>query len=390
MKWNVIAVAATIAGGALLFFTDRAEAFTLATRLLPIFVFVIGMSVVVNIAAKVQAFEAITAGLQTMAPAAGAARQRVLWTGLIVLSIISTVFLSLDTTAILITPLAVAVARRNHLHLIAVALAVVWIANIASLPLPVSNLTNLLALNGPAFSSTFDYARQAFVPAISAILVALAASWLVNRRRRRDTLDIVTEPHQQLDPDPLRVIALTILAVLLPLLASPIPYWISSSAAAALLLMASLVLRKNLVSIELVPWQSLLLATVFSTVATAANSLGGAELVISLLGDFEQTATGLFGLAWAGAALSNLINNIPAFLALEPAVHSATGYLALLIGTNAGPIITPWASLATLLWHDQLARAGIIIKWRTYMLAGSGLIVFALMLPLTALVIQGV
>src|SRR5699024_9454825 len=187
------------------------------------------MSVVVNIAAKVQAFEAITAGLQTMAPAAGAARQRVLWTGLIVLSIISTVFLSLDTTAILITPLAVAVARRNHLHLIAVALAVVWIANIASLPLPVSNLTNLLALTGRAFSSTFDYARQAFVPAISAILVALAASWLVNRRSRRDTLGIVTEPRQQLDPDPLRVIALTILAVLLPLLASPIPYWISRS-----------------------------------------------------------------------------------------------------------------------------------------------------------------
>lgn len=79
MKWNVIGVVATIAGGALLFFTDRAEAITLATRLLPIFVFVIGMSVVVNIAAKVQAFEAITAGLEAMAPASGVARQRVLW-----------------------------------------------------------------------------------------------------------------------------------------------------------------------------------------------------------------------------------------------------------------------------------------------------------------------
>ena len=388
MKWNAIGVAATIAGGALLFFTDRAEAFTLAARLLPIFIFVIGMSVVVNIAAKVQAFEAITAGLEAMAPASGAARQRVLWCGLIVLSIVSTIFLSLDTTAILITPLAVAVARRNNLHLVAIALAVVWIANIASLPLPVSNLTNLLALNGPAFSSTFDYARQAFVPALSAIIVAIAASWLVNRRRRQDTLDLLTQPRQQLAPDPLRTIVLALLAVLLPVLASPIPYWVSSSAAAVLVVVATLLLRKTLLGIGLVPWQSLLLATVFSTVATAANSLGGATLVIALLGDFEQTATGLLGLAWAGAGLSNLINNIPAFLALEPAVNSATGYLALLIGTNAGPIITPWASLATLLWHDQLVRAGIIIKWRTYMLAGCGLIVFALMLPLTALTVQ--
>src|SRR5699024_10772381 len=102
-------------------------------------VFVIGMSVVVNIAAKVLAFEAVTAGLEAMAPTSGVSRQRVLWFGLIVLSIVSTVFLSLDTTAILITPLAVAVARRNSLHLVAIGLAVVWIANIASLPLPVSN-----------------------------------------------------------------------------------------------------------------------------------------------------------------------------------------------------------------------------------------------------------
>src|SRR5699024_12331708 len=105
----------------------------------------------------------------------------------------------------------------------------VWIANIASLPLPVSNLTNLRAVSGPAFSSSFDYARQAFAPAILAIFVALAASWLVNRRGRRNALDLVTEPHQQLVPDPLRTIALTLPAVLLPPLASPIPYWIYSS-----------------------------------------------------------------------------------------------------------------------------------------------------------------
>src|SRR5699024_3473781 len=142
-------------------------------------------------------------------------------------------------------------------------------------------------------------------------------------------------------PDPLRTIALTILAVLLPLLASPIPYWISSSVAATLLLVATLVLRKNLVGIGLVPWQSLILATVFSTAATAANSLGGATLVISLLGEFEQTGSGLVGRAWAGAGLSSLISINPGFLALDPAVTPAAGFLALLIGTNAGPLITP-------------------------------------------------
>src|SRR5699024_5259916 len=159
---------------------------------------------------------------------------RVLWFGHIVLSIVSTVFLSLDTTAILITPLAVAVARRNSLHLVALGLAGVWIANIASSPLPVCNLATPLAVSGPAVFSTFHYAQRAFGPAILAIFVALGASWLVNRRGRRNALDLVTEPHQPLVPDPLRTIALTILAVLLPLLAPPIPSWISSSVAATL------------------------------------------------------------------------------------------------------------------------------------------------------------
>ncbi len=37
---------------------------------------------------------------------------------------------------------------------------------------------------------------------------------------------------------------------------------------------------------------------------------------------------------------------------------------------NAGPLITPWASLATLLWHARLRALDVQISWRTYMLRG--------------------
>lgn len=389
MKWTAIGVAVTICGGAVLVFTDSAEAATLALRLLPIFVFVIGMSVVVNIAAQVGAFEAITKALESIAPTSQTARRRVLWCGLILLSVVSTIFLSLDTTAIMITPLALAVARRNSLKLIPVAFAVVWIANIGSLPLPVSNLTNLLALHGPVFSSSFDYAQQAILAGGSAITVAVIASWVVYRRKAYRVRAVTLGLQQELEPDALRKIALILMAVLVPLLASPVPYWLSTTVAALILCIATLVLRKHLLSFGLVPWTSLLLATVFSTVATAVNALGGASLVTSFIGDYEETSVGLLGLAGVGAALSNLINNIPAYLALEPAVSSASGYLALLIGTNAGAIVAPWASLATLLWHDQLVRAGVELKWRRYVTYGCVLIMFALAIPVGALILQG-
>ena len=38
--------------------------------------------------------------------------------------------------------------------------------------------------------------------------------------------------------------------------------------------------------------------------------------------------------------------------------------MALLVGVNAGPLITPWASLATLLWLQRCRTAGIAVPWR--------------------------
>src|SRR5699024_4692899 len=144
---------------------ELSEAIPLAARLLPIFVFVAGMSIVVNVSAQVGVFTSVARTLERAAPRAAAKRTRVLWVGLLLVTIVVTVFLSLDTTALLLTPLAIAVATRNHLNLVAVALSVVWIANIASLHLPVSNLTNLLALSGGGFSSEVDYVAAAIVPA---------------------------------------------------------------------------------------------------------------------------------------------------------------------------------------------------------------------------------
>ena len=39
---------------------------------------------------------------------------------------------------------------------------------------------------------------------------------------------------------------------------------------------------------------------------------------------------------------------------------------------NAGPLITPWASLATLLWHGRLEAMEVRVSWLRF--AGLGLV----------------
>ena len=74
------------------------------------------------------------------------------------------------------------------------------------------------------------------------------------------------------------------------------------------------------------------------------------------------------GLGTLGA---NLIDNLPAYLALEPAAaDSPLRLAALLVGVNAGPVITPWASLATLLWAARCRSADVTVSWCRFALRG--------------------
>jgi Na+/H+ antiporter NhaD/arsenite permease-like protein len=92
-------------------------------------------------------------------------------------------------------------------------------------------------------------------------------------------------------------------------------------------------------------------------------------LVGQLAGDGEGVWD-LLRLAATGAVGSNVLNNLPAYLLAEPLAETPQRMAALLIGANAGPLITPWASLATLLWHARLVRMNVLITWRGYALFG--------------------
>lgn len=335
--------------------TDTATA--LALRLLPVLAFAAGMSVVVNLAARVHAFEWLVARLARSTSSREAA-----FAGFVALAAACTVFLSLDTTAIMLTPLAIQLATRFRLPQPAVALAVVWIANLASMPLPVSNLTNLLALSGGAFDSPQHFRHAALLPAAAAFSVAAASSYLA-RFAYRGTARAAKQDNQRHHPRPDAAL-LVLLATMLALL-SPVPYWATSTvAAAAMWATVGTDGRRGGIA-PLIPWRALTLAAALSAAATLTIRAGS---VVGAVQHLQGAHPGL--IAAAGATAANAVNNIPAYFALEPAASDPLSSMALLIGVNVGPVVTPWASLATLLWADQLKRSGANVPWKHFTLWG--------------------
>jgi Na+/H+ antiporter NhaD/arsenite permease-like protein len=290
-----------------------------------------------------------------------------LWLLVVLLAVASTIFLSLDTTAVLLTPVVVLLARHNGLPPLPFALTTVWLANCASLLLPVSNLTNLLAEHALGFSDPGRFAALMAAPAIVAIVVPCVAIAIVTRSTLRLRYEPAVAP--PVADRPLFLVSAVVVAALLPLLVSGLPVWIPACVAAAVLVVAFALRRRSALRFGLVPWQLVLFASGLFLVVEAGHEVGLTTLLSGVAGRGEDPLA-LLRLAFTGLIGANGIDNLPAYLALEPVAASPTRIAALLIGVNAGPLITPWASLATLLWHQRLATLGVELRWSRYMLLG--------------------
>ena len=155
----------------------------LAARTVPILAFVVAMSLVTELVDEAGLFRVVTERLAAL----GRGRVLLLWFLAIALATVSTVFLSLDTTAVLVTPVVVLLAIHARIPPLPFALTTVWLANTASLLLPVSNLTNLLAQDRLNLSPA-AFASLVWAPALVGILVPLVLLWLAFRKDLRGTL----------------------------------------------------------------------------------------------------------------------------------------------------------------------------------------------------------
>ncbi|MEO7006268.1 MAG: SLC13 family permease [Terrimesophilobacter sp.] len=332
-------------------------------RVWPILLFVVAITVVTELAAEAGLFRVIAEQTARW----GRGRAWLLWLCVAGLATVSTIFLSLDTTAVLLTPVVVVLARHVGLNPLPFAFTTVWLANTASLLLPVSNLTNLLAQHRLGNPTPLQFASLTWAPAIVAILVTVLVIFVVFRRSL--LVSYAPDGHAPIADRPLLVIAGAVVALLLPALVSGVAVWIPAVAASAILVVVFAVRRPRFLAPALLPWQLILLASGLFLFMAAAHALG-IETVLAAVAGHGEDPVSLLRLAGVGAVGANAADNLPAYLAFEPIANTPTRLVALLIGVNAGPLLTPWGALATLLWHERLAAMHVSVSWRRYLLLG--------------------
>ena len=273
----------------------------------------------------------------------------------------TTAVLSLDATIVLLTPIVFATAARLPASPRPHVYACSHLANSASLLLPVSNLTNLLAFAAAGVSFT----RFAALMALP-WLVAIAVEWIVLSRVFADDLRSAAAPvagrraeeRPALPMFALAVIALTLIGFGISSIVGIAPVWFAAAGAVVLTLRRPPDSLTSLVSAAEPTFLVFVLA--LGVVVTAAGNHGLSSVVESLL-PRGASLPALLGVAAVSAVLANLVNNLPATLIIVAVVSaSAPGaVLAMLIGVNVGPNLTYVGSLATLLWrrivhaHDE-------------------------------------
>jgi arsenical pump membrane protein len=276
--------------------------------------------------------------------------------GVFVVAAITTAVLSLDATVVLLTPVVFATAARVGARPRPHVYACTHLANTASLLLPVSNLTNLLAFAASGLTFT-RFAGLMVVP----WLAAIAVEYLVFRRFFRGDLDAMAQPptraaRPQLPMFTLGVLALTLAGFVLTSMLSVNPAW-AALVGATVLAVRALRHKQTTVRAVLAATSPLFLVFVLALGVLVKGVLdNGLDRVLGDVLPDGSSLLALLGVAVLSAALANLINNLPAVLALLPIVVSggAGPVLAVLIGVNVGPNLTYVGSLATLLWRRVL------------------------------------
>jgi arsenical pump membrane protein len=331
-------------------------------RLLPVVLFLMAILVVAECCRGAGLFGAVGTRL-----ARAGSHQRIFALAFAVATA-TTVVLSLDATVVLLTPVVLASAAATHVTARPLQLVCVRLANSASLLLPVSNLTNLLAL--PRLDVGFGRFALLMAPVWA---LTLLIEYAVHRLWFRDDLRLAPSGRDVPGLLPLPVVPLVTVGTMLVAFAGGSlvgiePAWVAGVAAVVLAIRAR---RRHEVSLRrLVQSTHASFALFVLALGLVVATLGRGPLG-DLLGSVVPDGTGLVALlaiAAVGAVLANLVNNLPAVLLLVPltAPLGTVPALAALVGVNLGSSMTWSGSLANLLWRRSVVHHGGTVSSRDF------------------------
>jgi arsenical pump membrane protein len=165
------------------------------------------------------------------------------------------------------------------------------------------------------------------------------------------------------------------------------PAWAAAAGAAVLAVRSLWGRRTSAVEIMRSANVSFLVFVLALGVVVQAVMVNGAAARMSAVLPSGSGLASLLAIAAVAAVLANVVNNLPATLALLPLVAASgpAAILAVLIGVNIGPNLTYVGSLSNLLWRRVLRQHNVEAGVGEYTLLGLCTVPLALVAAVLAL-----
>ena len=295
-------------------------------------------------------------------------------------SFVSALFAN-DGAALILTPILLAKMRILKLNLktiVAFLLAGGFITDSASLPFVFSNLTNIVTAN--YFHIGFaQYIKVMSIPYVISTIVSIVVLWLVLHKDipKRVQTDLLKDPDSVLKNKTLFYFSWLFLALLLAgyflgdAYHLPVSLFALGGALLFLAIASAMKATDAMRIIKTAPWQVVWFSIGLYIVVYGLKNAGLTEYLTTILKSLntQGDVVAVVGTGFIAAILSALMNNMPTVMIMDIALHDipnqALAY-ANIIGCNLGPKMTPFGSLATLLWLHVLAQKGVRISFKEY------------------------
>ncbi len=286
-----------------------------------------------------------------------------------------------DGAALILTPILLAKMRILQLNIktiVAFLLAGGFISDSASLPFVFSNLTNIVTAN--YFNIGFvEYFLNMIIPFIISVIVSIIFLWLLLQKDIPKVVDIslLKEPKSVIKNMNLFYFSWFFLGFLLGAYflgdAYDLPISIFALGGAIVFLMIASISKavKPISIIKDAPWQVVWFSIGLYIVVYGLKNAGLTDYLTIVLKDLalQGDTIAIIGTGFIAAFLSAIMNNMPTVMIMDIALQNipnqALAY-ANIIGCNLGPKMTPFGSLATLLWLHVLAKKGVKIGFWEY------------------------
>ncbi|MDX4040026.1 arsenic transporter [Aliarcobacter skirrowii] len=286
-----------------------------------------------------------------------------------------------DGAALILTPILLAKMRILQLNLktiIAFLLAGGFISDSASLPFVFSNLTNIVTAN--YFSIGFaQYFFDMIIPFIVSVIASTIFLWLILRKDIPKTVDItlLKEPRSVIKNMKLFYFSWVFLAFLLCAYflgdAYDLPISIFALGGAIIFLIIATISKsvEPLKIIKEAPWQVVWFSIGLYIVVYGLKNAGLTDYLAIILKDLalRGETIAVLGTGFIAAFLSAIMNNMPTIMIMDIALNDIQNQAMIyanIVGCNLGPKMTPFGSLATLLWLHVLAKKGVKISFAQY------------------------